>query len=619
VVEPRYRWQFPDAAAIDPALAEVGERLGIGPRLTALLAARGVADESMLRAFLAPPEAGLHDPFLLPDADRFVERIERARRDGETVMVFGDFDADGVTGLAILILAMRRLGVRAVPYVPSRLDEGHGLSLAGIAAARETGAAVLVTVDCGTTSRSEVAIARDGGIDVLISDHHHVPEELPPALAIVNPHRPDSLYPDPRLAGSGVAFKLAAALLAGTPDGQRSALDLADLATIGSVADLVPVMGETRSIVRLGLDEIRRGPRAGIAALLGRAGVDPSRVDVETISFALAPRLNAAGRVGEALDAVRLLLAESATEAEELATALETANATRRDLTKQVVAEARALVRGDSADDDGGDGQGEGVVDGNAIGGAALGRDAIGGAPAILVRGAWPVGIVGLVASRLADDTGLPAVVGADVGSTVRASCRGDGRLHLAGALESCSDLLLRHGGHAGAAGFELITANWDPFRVRFLALAAVAAPADPRPVLRLDIALAAPSVDYALQRDLGRLAPFGAGNAEPLVAVLGMTVVRAREASGGHSQLVLRRDRDVVDGIAFGRPELATLVEGDRVDVVGRLMSRSFGGFESLQIEIRDVATSGLHPEAAAILAASGPARQIILAGAPA
>jgi single-stranded-DNA-specific exonuclease len=236
------------------------------------------------------------------------------------------------------------------------------------------------------------------------------------------------------------------------------------------------------------------------------------------------------------------------------------------------------------------------------------------GAPATIVRGSWPVGIVGLVAGRLADETGRPAIVGTRIGDVVRASCRGDGRLNLASALDACDDLFIRHGGHAAAAGFELPLELWETFVTRFLALAEAAVPEDPRRPLAVDLALPASYVDYALYRDLARLGPCGTGNPEPLVAVLGLTVQRVRAANGGHTQLVLRRERDVLDGIAFGRADLAVgLAEGDRVDVVARLASRVFGGLETLQLEVRDVAPSGSHPRAAAVLAraAGGPGAQ--------
>src|SRR5690242_10424565 len=403
MVEPRYRWTFgPTVTPSETALAAAAE-LGLSARLAELLAARGVTDGAGIVAWFADPVDGLHDPRLLPDAGVALERLRRARDRGERVQVFGDFDADGLTGLAILTLALRRYGLAVELYVPSRLDEGHGLSLAAIDAAETAGCRLIVTVDCGSTSVAEVAVAQARGIDVIVTDHHRVPPTTPSAVAFVNPHRPDSTYPDHRLAGSGVAFKVAQLVLAEEPGGPAAALELADLATIGSVADLAPIVGENRSIARLGLDRIRRDPRPGLVALLERARIAPAAVDLEAVSFHIAPRLNAAGRVGEALEAARLLLAEDPAEAAAHADGLETANATRRDLMKAVLAEARTAASA-------------GGVDGGLWAGDA----------ATIVRGPWPVGIVGLVASRLVEDRGRPAVVGAEMGDLVRASCRSD-------------------------------------------------------------------------------------------------------------------------------------------------------------------------------------------------
>jgi len=574
VVEPRFRWTFPSVLTPTAAMAAASLGVGISSRMAAVLASRGAVTPADVSAWFADPLDGLHDPALLPDAAVLLARVRLARERSERILVFGDFDADGLTGLTIMTLALRRFGVAVDPYVPSRLEEGHGLCMAAIDTAIAAGATLIITVDCGSTSGTEIAAANERGLDVIVTDHHRVPSVLPPALAVVNPQRADSIYPDRRLAGSGVAFKVAQLILADEPGGPLAALDLADLATIGSVADIAPVVGENRAIARLGLERLRRAPRPGIAALLERAHVVPATVDLETVSFAIAPRLNAAGRVGEALEAARLLLAEDAAEAAVHADALEVANLARRDLMKAAVAEARTAMADEPAD------------------------------AAAVIHGPWGVGIVGLVAARLVEERGRPAVVGAELGGVIRASCRGDGSMDLGAALDRCADLFTRHGGHAGAAGFELPAERWDAFRERFLTLAAETAPADPRVPIVIDLALPASDVDYALFRELNGLAPYGPGNPNPLIAVLGLTVTRVRAATGGHSQLTLRRDRDVLDGIAFGRADIAAVVrEGDRLDVVARLTSRTFGGFESLQLDIRDVATSGSHPQAAAIL----------------
>jgi single-stranded-DNA-specific exonuclease len=575
VVEPRFNWRLPSPLSLPPALLEAGAAHGISARVVGLLAARGIDDPDALAAYLGPAEAGLHDPWLLPDASAFMERVRRAREAGEGILIFGDFDADGLTGLAIVVRALRRAGHDVEPYVPSRLEEGHGLSLRAVEAAAATGRRVIVTVDTGSSSGAEVELARDRGIDVLITDHHRVPAEPPRPVALVNPHRIDASYPDRRLAGSGVAFKIAQLVLEDLPGGPEAALDLAELAMIGTVADVAPILGENRAIARIGLERIRTRPLPGLAALLERARIVPGGVDLETVGFVIAPRLNAAGRVGDAADAAALLLADDPVEAATLADRLESANGTRRELTKTALAEAQAVVA------------------------AAPGDPA-----ATVVRGSWPVGVIGLVAGRLAEERGRPAVVGTQIGETIRASCRSAGGFDLAAMLTACGDLLDRHGGHPGAAGFELPAARWDEFRARFLELAAAGAPpaGDGRAELRVDLDLPALEIDYRLLAELARLAPTGPGNPDPLVAVRELTVTRSRAANGGHTQLTLRRRIDVLDAIAFGRPDLATSVrEGDRVDVVARLVSRRFGGYESLQLEVRDVApaaSAGRDPE---------------------
>jgi single-stranded-DNA-specific exonuclease len=592
MIQPAYRWRFPAGTVIPPELLEAGGRLGLSARLVAILLARGLRSPAELAGFVAEPVEGLHDPFLLPDAAIFLDRCRVARKRGETVLVFGDFDADGLTGLAIMTTALRRFGLRVEPYVPSRLEEGHGLSLRAVQAAVQRNAGVIVTVDCGSTSGPEIQAATEAGIDVLVTDHHRLPEVLPPALALVNPHRADSRYPDQRLAGSGVAFKLAQ-LLARESEGGRpaddQALDLTQLAMIGTVADVAPVLGENRAIARLGLERLRSSPRPGLAAMLAGASIPSEAVDLETVAYDIAPRLNAAGRVGEAMEAARLLLTEDPEEAVRLAATLEAANATRRDLTIDAMTEALVIL--ETMPDE----------------------------PITMVHGGWPVGVVGLMASKLAEDRGRPAIVGTAVGAVIRASCRSARGFDLAAALEACSDLLLRYGGHPGAAGFEVAPENWEALRARLAMLAAADLPAPEehrRPELVLDIALRAAEVDYGLIRELASLAPTGPGNPDPLVGVLGLTVSRVRSANGGHTQLTLRREKDVLDAIAFGRADLAeALQEGDRVDVVARLASRAFGGIECIQLEVRDLAPSGLHEPARAILGAepAGPVAAIV------
>ena len=565
-LRPRYRWIPPAPATVSADLTEAGLQAGLSRRAVGLLAGRGQRTGHDLVAHLGAPEAALHDPGLLPDAALTVQRVARARERGERVLVVGDFDADGLTGLAILVLALRRLGLDAAPYVPDRRFEGHGLSLTAVERAAAEGRTLLFTVDTGTSSAAEVAAATARGIDVIITDHHHVPPGRPAAVALVNPHRPESVYPDPRLAGTGVAFKVAQLLLRDEPDGARLALELSDLAAIGTVSDLAPLVGENRALARLGLARLRSAARPGLAALMATASVKPERVDLDTVAYALAPRLNAGGRVADAMTGARLLLAADEAEAVPLAAELEAANRYRRELTAAALEAARVEA------------------------------DLTPAAAAVIVAGPWPVGVIGLVAGRLAEERGVPAVVVATEAEPWRASARGPAGTQLAAAFEACDDLLERHGGHPQAAGCQFPSASYGPLRERLLALLASPAPAgDARPTLALDLVVTASDVDYRLLRDLAVLEPTGPGNPAPLVGVAGLTVARVRPAAAEHASLVLRKEREVLDGIAFERADLVELLaEGDRVDVVARLASRSFGGYESLQLEVRDVARSG-------------------------
>ena len=593
MIEPRFRWRAPETASLNAGYLAIGRSHGVSERLLSILAARGIADGEALLRFLAPAEEGLHDPRLLPDSAVALARVALARHRGERVLVYGDFDADGLTGLSIVVIALRRFGLDVEPYVPERIGDGHGLSLRALDRAVAEGRTLIVTADCGTSSGAEIDLAVSRGVDVIVTDHHHAATWPAAAVAVVNPQRADSVYPEHALTGAGVAWKFAHLVLGEFSEGVAPVLpaavrELADLALIGTVADVAPILGENRSIARLGLERLRTGARPGLAALITRAGVAVDRLDTDGIGFAIAPRLNAAGRVGEAGRAARLLLSEDPAEAAALAEEIDKANTDRRELTKVALSEAREIL-GLSTESAG---RGEGTITMVPPG-------------ALLVRGDWSVGIIGLIAGRLADDLGRPAVVATLVdpeAGILRASCRSAAGVNLAESLIECEDLLVRHGGHAAAAGFDIQADRWPEFELRFSAVVAAAlvgSPAVPDvPELRLDLILRADSVDYALVRELALLDPTGFGNPVPVIGIGGLTVSRVRAAAGGHTQLVLKRSRDVLDAIAFRRPDLATtLHEGDRVDVAARAGSRRFGGVESMQLEVVDVAPEASQP----------------------
>ncbi len=563
-LRPLFHWSLPTPYPVsDEAIADARAR-GLSARLVRVLSRRAPVDKAALAARFDAPESALNDPRALPDADRAVARVDAAVKAGERVLVLGDFDADGLTGLAVLVLALRYRGLDVEPYVPARTEEGHGLSRAAVEAAIAGGRTLILTADTGSTSHAEIEEARQAGIDVMVTDHHQLPGGPPDAAAVINPHRADSVYPDTRLSGSGVAFKVAQLLLADVDGGPAYALGLADLAAIGSIADVVPLEGENRAITRIGLRLLAEGQRPGLAALLVSAGVSPERVSPETISFALAPRINALGRVGHALDAALLLLEQDPARIEELVSRMEAANLERRGLMTAALSEARAAL----GDDD--------------------------GSPVTIVAGPWAPGVVGLVAGRLADQLGRPAIVFSTTVEPWRGSARSAGGFDLGAAFTANASLFERHGGHAAAAGCHMDPARYDDFRAAMAACFADAPPiVDRRRTLVLDLVTSAGSVDHVLFAEL--LPLDGVGDEPPLLGIAGLSVARVRAANGGHTQLTLRKGMEVLDGISFGRSDLVDMLrEGDVVDVAARLSSRRFGGLETLQLEVRDVAPAG-------------------------
>ena len=346
-LKPRYHWVVPSAHALSAATVEEARRRGLSARALRVLSRRGPVDAAELSSRFDEP-GGRAARSQAPSGRRCRRAIASTgpAGQGSPVLVLGDFDADGLTGLAILVEALRWLGLEAEPYVPHRTEEGHGLSMAAVERAKDAGHGLIITADTGSTSLAEVAAARQAGIDVIVTDHHVLGPERPDALALVNLQRPDSRYPDRRLSGAGVAFKVAQLLMADRPGGAEAALGLVDLAAIGSVADVVPITGENRSIVRLGLRRLSQAPRPGLAALLAAARLDTDDSSRDDIAFGLAPRINAMGRIGDPAVAAALLLARDDAEAAGLAAQLEAANVQRREMTATAMADARASLDG---------------------------------------------------------------------------------------------------------------------------------------------------------------------------------------------------------------------------------------------------------------------------------
>lgn len=535
---------------------------------------RGIEDYESAMDFLEGRDI-THDPWLMKDMDVAVSRIRKAIKEKEQIVVYGDFDADGVTSTALLIQTLQALGARAVPYIPHRVDEGYGLNTPALLQLADEGVALVITVDCGVRSIEEVREGMNAGLDIIITDHHSVGDEVPPALAVINPKQKDCNYPEDMLAGVGIAYKLAEALLMAHKANEQSAPsitveDLLDLVALGTVADLAPLdRMENRTLVKRGLQVLNRAKRPGIYALLNVAGVDPGKVSATSIGFGLGPRINAAGRLGTSMTAYELLHTTDFEESMRLAEALQTLNVARQELTQEMQAEAVGIAQIDSAGD----------------------------VPLIFASAPhFQSGIVGLVAGRLVEEFYRPAVVVEEGEEESRGSCRSIEEFNITEALDACSDLLLRHGGHAQAAGFTIMTENIPAFKARLLKLATEQINLSSlEPTLTIDAEMSLAQATLELARELERLEPTGHNNGPPVFMTQGLKVVEARPVGkeGKHLKLRLGDGPVQMDGIAFRQGSWSRNMP-PYIDVAFHLEVNEWNGFVKPQINVQDIRPSG-------------------------
>jgi single-stranded-DNA-specific exonuclease len=562
VIAPRLNWILPEPIHPPPTLA------GFGPATATLLARRGLTTDAQVAAFVSGGPTDLHQVLLMTDAQAALDRLEQAVDRGEQMAVWGDYDADGMTAAAIWILALRALGADLRRYLPSREREGYGLSLSGIRTLADEGVRLIITCDCGVGNVAEVAEATSLGVDVIVTDHHVAPATLPTAVAVVDPHRPGDAYPDKDLTGAGVAWKLASALLGRRGSG---AADLVALAAIGTLADMAPLTGESRIIVRLGLAELAETRRPGLRLLLERSADDSAAPTARDLAFGLAPRLNAAGRIADASLALDLLLTEDPVEAARLDAELELLHRQRQTRTAELMVEARALA------------------------------DLTPGTTPLAVRSdGWSAGLVGLIAGRLADQMARPVAAATTVGEEIRGSVRAPSDFHVADALTAVGEHLSQFGGHAGAGGFSLAEVHWEAFRDAFAALPRPF-PAGDRPVLdqpdllAVDLVLPGSLVGWELLAEFERLAPFGPGNPEPVLAIHGLRVGTARRmgTTDAHVAFRLLRGAETVDAVGFGvGGDVPLPGEGELIDVVATLERDTFRGLPRLRLRLLDWAS---------------------------
>ncbi len=548
--------------------------LGLPSALCRLLAARGHRTIGEARSFLRPMLGSLHDPAGLTDADRAARRLARAVAQREMVVVHGDYDADGISGAALLAAWIRALGGRAGAIVPDRLEHGYDLSSPGVDRAAARGAAVLVTVDCGIVALDPVRRAVASGMDVIVTDHHQPGPELPPALAVVNPDRPDCAYRNKHLCGAGVAFKVGQLLAAALGRPQEEGWQYLDLVALATIADQVELAGENRVLARYGLRALTQTTRPGLAALIRRAGLGPdpgNPLDSAAVAFQLGPRINAAGRVGDATAALRLLLTDDRAEAGRLAETLETSNRERRSVEERTTAEALEALRDEYEPS----------------------RDR-----AVVVAGDdWHPGVIGIVASRLVERICRPVVVVAFDGDRGRGSARSIPSFDLHAAIAACAGHLERFGGHHQAAGLDIERDRLSAFREAFCSLARrTLGGAEPRPELRADLELGLNEVGPDLCRYLRHVGPFGRGNPEPVFIARRVHLAAPKVLKGNHLKFRMARNGASLGAIGFRLadrvPPVQALMKGP-VDVAFNLMENTFRGHTTIEAKTLDIRPS--------------------------
>ena len=532
---------------------------GYKPLTSMVLASRGITNRAQAESYL-DCNAPLVDPFVMTDMDKAVERIRKAAEDGEIVAVFGDYDVDGITATCLLTDFLRGQGVACVSYIPGRLEEGYGLNPIAIHQLHSQGVSLIVTVDCGITAIEEAQLCKQLGIDLVITDHHECKDRLPEAVAILDPHRPDGGYPHKNLSGVGVAFKLAAALC-----GDQNAVlnEYCDMVCLGTVADVMPLQGENRVFVAQGLSSLQCTKRPGISALMEECGCDSRNLNAASLGFMLAPRINAAGRMGQIDLAIELFLTHDPDQGKMLARALCELNRQRQAVESEIYDQAIAMLPHTTPE---------------AI---------------VLADDRWHQGVVGIVASRIAEEYACPTFLICLDGDHGKASSRSYGGFNLFAALTTLSPLLESYGGHELAAGFTIRRDNIDAFREEICRLVAKESTQDmPRTVLDVDCAISPEMLTLSGIQALDIMEPCGNGCPKPVLMMENLVVDRLRPVGNGkHLRLRLRRGSHGFNAIFFSATaESASIVQGDLVDVAFLPQINEFREELSVQMNVQDI-----------------------------
>lgn len=561
------RWIIPPQLT-PQADAELGAH---SPVLRQILFNRGIGSRDAANSFLRADLTFDNDPFTMTDMDKAVARIQRALANGEQIAIYGDYDVDGVTATALLVQGLRALGGTVREYIPNRFEEGYGLNNEALDTLLSEDVSLVISVDCGIRSPLEAEHAREIGLDLIITDHHEPSGDIPNALAVINPKQPGDEYPEKYLAGVGIAYKIIVALCKTTQRANLEPTSLLDLVALGTVADLAPLTGENRYLVRGGLRQMRQSARQGLLSLAAVSDISLQKVTAINIGFALGPRLNASGRLDTAIDSYRLLTTTDLFEAGQLAQQLNVQNGQRQQMTRKIQAEAEALALTEDPD------------------------------PLILfaVQEDFNAGVVGLAAARLTESYYRPAIVGhsdPEKGET-RCSCRSIPEFHITQALDQCADLLVRHGGHAAAAGFTVRNENLPALKTRLKEIAAQElAGKDLRHSLLADAEAPLSDMNADLLRYLDYLEPTGYGNPGAVFVSRKVRVVnhRAVGADAKHLKLTVSDGKVTFDAIAFRLGDWAGKLP-ERIDLMYTLETNEYNGRTTLQLNVKDIKPSGL------------------------
>lgn len=568
-------------AADEAAVKSLQESLGVDAVIAALLVNRGITNFDKARTFFRPDPGQMHNPFLMTDMQKAVDRLAMAFSRNEKVLVYGDYDVDGTTAVTVVYSFLKKMGMDCDYYIPDRYSEGYGFSFAGVEFAKAQGHSLIITLDCGIRDNKKIEFANSFGIDVIVCDHHH-PTDLPPAVAVLDPHRPDCRYPFKGLSGCGVGFKMLQAFCISQNILQEEVFCYLDLLTISIGADIVPMTDENRVLATLGLRQLAGPKRPGITALLQHAGFKKQVLNISDVVFVLAPRINAAGRIYSGKQAVQLLLADTLDEAIAIAPAIEKNNTTRKGLDKEITVEAIEKISTDEF---------------NAQSFST-----------VVYSEGWHKGVLGIVASRLVDKFYKPAIVLSKIDDKLAGSARSIPGIDLFEALDRCHDLLDHFGGHAMAAGLGMSPQNFPEFRLRFDSVVAeMLVHNRPKPLLEVDAEIDLNSITPKFFRVIQQFQPFGPENMKPVFLTRNVTdagYTRAVGATANHLKFHLKQngiDTINCDGIGFNFGQWAApLKEGASADIVYTLEENEWNGNSSVQLNIRDMKITELQKQPA-------------------